>query len=350
MKISIDDNPYGEVIRQFVQTEWPSQGREVEDVLEALTAEIIGSKQSRYGPMPGPESLVEIRKVLAGKISANLPINFILPWGSEKPDGSGPDIAELGALRVLACLQKRVVSHYAPGAIFSLALEDLSAPHLMYERADQARIDAAAYVASMRALVKIMNIDSFVFVDAESGTGVSEERFNTLANNILPAMLEHLRDVSRLDKFGSLASFGWDKPLKMETISHYLTQYNRLYPNESMAFKLEHLARYFSGALARSQLGLRGRDANRIELFFGKPIPGITSRFAKRIHYRTLPLEYTSNHISPWRAKGYLEIGNDNSITPKLASFGEALSLVDNTLHLSGHECETTLRADYCLV
>lgn len=329
------EDPYSRNINLFLLKEFPVApcSLSCEDLLELVFAEIMGTKQTRLGPKPSPEVQVEIRNVIRKYTSQNLPIPFMVPWGSEKPNGSSIDSAELGALKTLSCLYHRVQKFYLPGLKFNLRIEDISAPHLFHERADQARDEARIYTSDLVDLINILDL-RFINPVPESSL-IDEETFNITADDILPIMFDYITSISAgisaESTFKRLCEKGWSGKIKAETFNFYMGQYDKIYPGTNLNFKLQKLSRYFSGSLARSILKIRG-DAPQWEgifadLSFVQNPPGVESRFGRRVIYRTLPKNYTSNHIPPWRAKGYLEIDSDGEICPKLTTFHNAKDL-----------------------
>src|SRR6266404_4182198 len=118
------DNPYGEQIATFIKGEFPLylQAKDA-SLIDLLSEAIVGTGQVRFGSRPSPETLVAIRQVISHWIGQNLPIPFLVAWGSEKPDGSNIDIAELFALKTLSCLNARVKTFYAPGVTINVRIE-----------------------------------------------------------------------------------------------------------------------------------------------------------------------------------------------------------------------------------
>lgn len=221
MKIECDlTEPYAESIALFIKREFPILAKHG-DLLELLTDAIIASGQIRLGPRPSPESLVAIREVITHWISKGEPIPFLIGWGSEKPDGSGIDIAELMAMKTLSCLHHRVSQYYHPGVVFSIRVEDASAPHLFFDRKEQARIEAAHYTAGFVNLARTLGINSFVKITPELSM-ISEETFNHKADEVLPAMEAHVENPTDEIVREYLLKFGWKVPLSFETIGYYL--------------------------------------------------------------------------------------------------------------------------------
>lgn len=346
-------DPYSSLISQFITKEFPRKfcGLSTES-LDLVTDEVLGTKSVRYGPKPNVESQVAIRDVLRHWIAQKKPVPFMVPWGSEKPDGSSVDIAELSALKQMKNLAARIAQFYEPGAVFNVRLEDASAPHLFSEEADIARTNAARYVRDFRGLVAALRIGDVVRPVPESSL-ITEAEFNRRADANLGPMESALR--AHLDSHDEMATdilqaIGWTGGLNMDTTAFYLAQYGKLYPNKTYSQRVSILARYFAGALARRQLKIRGDDPSWegkfLDLAFMQPTPGTEGLFNRRVHYRTMPSEFTSQMIAPWRAKGYLKLSNDNEVCPKVASFGDA-SLAYNEHYTDLGTVQ--LRTDYVL-
>lgn len=347
--------PYSNVIATFIKREFPLFTRPGDsDLLDLLTDAILATGQVRLGPKPSPESQVAIREIITHWTSQGLPIPFLVPWGSEKPDGSGIDLAELFAMKTLNCLQHRVTQHYSPGVQFRIRVEDVSAPHLFFDRQEQARIDAARYTSGFVNLARTIGVDEFVKIIPES-TLVSESVFNAKADEILPAMESHVNNPQDEMFRSHLLTYGWKVPLSADTIGYYTDRYAKLYPEKTEAEQKHLLARYFAGALSRYPLGITGVlkewEGKFIELSFTQPTPGVgANRALKRIYYRTMPSSITSNHIPAWRAKGFLKINGE--VTAGLTSFHnpDNHQYNPNTVLLTDGTHNQEIQADYIII
>lgn len=119
------DDPYAQSLLNMAELEFP--GSAVSSpcaVFEAVTKELIGTKQHRYGPTPGPEALVTIRNVVRYAMDHGKPIPILVPWGGSKQGNGSVDIAELMALKQLNSLVSRIKAHYPVGAVVRIRLED----------------------------------------------------------------------------------------------------------------------------------------------------------------------------------------------------------------------------------
>lgn len=347
--------PYAEVISTYIKREFPVLVKQGDSaLLDLLTDAIVGSGQVRFGPRPSPESLVAIREVISHWVGRNEPIPFLSGWGSEKPNGTGIDIAELFALKTINCLNSRVRSYYAPGLVFNIRVEDASAPHLFFDHMEQARREAALYTNGFVNLAKVIGVDSFIRVLPES-TMIEESTFNACADEILPIMEKHVANPEDAAIRQHLLPYGWRVPLASDTIGYYTDRYAKLYPDKTQAEQLHLLARYFAGALSRHRLGITGVDKSWqgkfLELSFVQPTPGIgADRSLRRLYYRTMPCSVTSNHVPAWRAKGYLKINGE--VVANIASFNclEGMEFNPNVITLTDGNITQAVQADYVVV
>lgn len=350
---------YSGLISLFIQKQFPiklcSQSPEL---LNILTDEILGTKQTRYGPKPAPEIIVAIREVISLYIAQNKPLPFMVPWGSEKPDNSRIDIAEFSAIKVMDALNTRIKQFYAPGAQFRIRLEDASAPHLFYENQAEAWETAKAYTGDFIKLLKILGVNSFVTAAPES-LYVNPSQFAAAADLVLP-YFQHALQVTeeanpdsliRADEI--LSATGWKGGINSAMKEFYLKQYLKIYPEKTRGEHIRILARYFAAALARKKLSIRGDlpewNGKFLDLSFVTSPPGTENLFNRRVIYRTMPLDFTSLHIAPWRGKGYLEITNDNEVCPKLASFHDKLLYHKHEMILEHNGDSVVIQADYIL-
>ena len=360
-KIKTSEDPYSGLVTQFVASNFPRPSVHFSpELTELLTNEILGSKMTRFGPKPPVESQVAIRDVIRKYTKEGLPIPFMVPWGSEKPNGTGVDIAELSGLKTISCLSGAISRHYLAGAVFNIRVEDVSAPHLFYDRADQARAEAKLYSDAFEAMPRVLDMP-FIKIVRESSI-VDEATFNAEADKLITAFSEVITDVLQwtlMSKRGELsmqwlATQGWTGELQKVTIEHYLATYARMYPGENVENHIHRLARYFAASLTRKRLKLRGDDpawdGSFIDLSFAGPVPGTEAVFGRRVNYRTIPSTITQNHLPPWRAKGYLKIGGDNEVNPALASFREEQEYNPNQVTLENNGESVTLQADYILI
>lgn len=358
-----DGNTYAELIRAFLVGQFPTAVRADKTTkLELVTAALIGTGQVRLGPQPNPESLVAIREVVRRAIDTNQPIPVLTPWGSRKPhNGAALDIAEIGALKQLACIQDRVLHHHAPGMRLILRVEDASGYYLFGdEQGSRPSIDA--YSQDFQRLVRILGLG---FIEPVLETALFDPRtYAETTDAIVPVMEQYLAET---DAFGFE---GWQErvsrkrlqeifpafqgEIALEQRAYYRGLYSKLFPNISPEGATHKLARYLTSALVRNKIKGRGDDptweGKYLQVTFAPPIPGAPAGTVSRfLYYRTLPTSMAATHIPPWRAKGFLKM-NGRRATPKITSWGDIPSgLVPCAVKLVNGGDEVSIAADYLI-
>lgn len=344
---------YSDRIKLFVQSQFRVGYQGNRDVFDNVYAEIMGSNKIRYGSMPEPEDLVGIRQVIRNAIDTNRPIPMLTPWGSEKPDGSSIDVAELGALKTLSCLNDRVSAHYKPGIQANIRIENLTAVHLFDDK-DKARNEALRYTNDLVGLISVLGLDTFIQPRPETSFATEDDLFKVV-KPIEVAMIQYLKDTANstegyraYDSYQDLVAMGWKGMVPLEAREFYFGQYFKMYKGITDCHSMVVLGRYLAAALVRHKLGLVGTDPEwkneYIRLAFHTPVPGIPN--GNTIYYRTVPSYLTNIHIQPWRAKGYLRIGEDK-IKIGLASSSQVLDLVQNATTFTKDGVSVNVQSDY---
>jgi len=344
------EDPFADIIRGYFLREFPRFMAPGKDLLEVLTSILIGSNQVRYGPAPTPEVQVNIRKVLSAATDAKVPIKMLVPWGGRKSKVEvGVDIAEISALKTVTILQERVRQVYAPGLEIAYRVEDVGAYWLFRTEGTANRYSTQEYSKSFSKLLKVLDAGR-PFLESDV---MDEEGYHELSGKLASLIYDYLSR-GNADSLQILRQSGWVGELPKAQSEFYLSRYRRLYPAESADQHLWRLSDYLGGALARVRLGAVAPNhwgSNYIVLAFVPPIPGSPEPlFSKRLYYRTVPLAQCKTHISAWRAKGYLQIGPGNEVTPKIRTWSEVPELIKNKVTLKNENCEVTVEADYQLV
>ncbi len=348
-----ESQPYDSSIEQFIQQSFPNTvTRTPGDTLDHVFEQVMASGKTRLGPRPSIEIQAAVREVIRASIAGDRPVPFMVPWGSEKPDGGSVDPAEMAAIKTMDCLHQRIKQFYSPGAQFAVRLEDASAPYLFNDRWAEAETEASRYVTDFTALINLLSSPQVIIPRPES-MYVNAADFANAADKYYPAFQKYFI-MNSTEALEELKSFGWSGAVAKETLNYYLQQYDKMYPNRDLTYKVSKLARYYASVLARKQLKLRGDFAewngSFLDLSFVAPAPGTEGYFNRRVLYRTLPENISSLHIPAWRAKGYF-LMTESGIRPKLASYNalpEHLTHHCTTLtNESGVELE--LRTDYLI-
>jgi hypothetical protein len=327
-------------------------------LVDAVTDAIQASKKVRLGSRPNVQSCQAIRNIVQYWMEHDQPIPFLVPWGSEKPHGTGVDLAEIAALTRLEALQERVQSLYRPGVQINIRVEDTSGWHLFFHRKAAAQAESHLYTSGLVTLIEVMGLRHFIKPVPESAL-VSEEQFFAAADPLVPLFVRYLEETEfNLEDYEQRASYralverGWVGVIPIEQRLYYYQTLDRLYRLDP-AQKRETLARYFAESLARHQLKILGDEpawqGNYVQLSFVQPIPGEPqNRTTRRVYYRTAPGHVTTNHIPPWRAKGYLKSGQ-TEWKLALASWREPNDYQRNDFVLSNGEKSVLVQADYVL-
>ncbi len=344
-------NTYAELIENFLHQQVPVTAS-TKAQFEAVVAAVFGTKQRRFGPMPDPETQVAIREII-GYGADIVPhsynhIHFFMPWGSRKQTNGAPlDTMEFMALQQLYSLQQELAL-LGTSSHFSFRLEDLTDAWLFgtdvgAAAATASRRQSVEYIANFRALASMILKGPNVSTVTESQL-VSEDDFIAFAAKVAPVFYKYLRGDAMLD---SLREIGWQGAMPKEQLDYYRNSvYGAYWPNGERDPDWE-LAKYFASTLARVKLGATALPGERhVAIAFNHPVPG--SPFAgNRIYYRSIPQRFTNTHRAPWNSRGYFEISEDNTVTPKSAGPNETTDgLVETTI---GLECGATIRADYVL-
>lgn len=325
---------YKDLIETFMHRQVPISTNPAAK-FEALVATVFGTKQRRFGPMPSPEIQVVVRDVIR---ASGDKLTFFLPWGSRKQaDGQGLDVMEFMAMQQLYCLKHELLQQGIKSE-YHFRLEDLTDGFLFYdhEGSQQQSLD---YMVKFAALSKRVLGD--VVLHQESLSATTTE-FSELTQKYALVFFDY---IAGRKTAAALKEIGWTGTLPAEQQEYYLSAYRGYWPNKPLTDLQWEMAKYFGATLARVKLGATGAPKEpHLLIAFTHPVPG-NPVSKTRLHYRTIPQRFTNNHRSPWIGKGYFEIAEDNSVTPKSAGVNEKLQFEKNVIDLDGIKVE----ADYVL-
>lgn len=363
MDIAMPDNVAPSVallIEGILKDDFPSHFKGVGSVTDAVLSALVGSSKERLGPVPSDDRLTEMKAVIATAIAAEEPIKLLMPWGSKKPDNGTVDVAEIGALKTLEALQRRVQSVYPAGIHLRMRIEDLSGDYLFREEGEEALKASARYVHDFVNLLKLMHLP---FIEPVLEKKMMDcHVYNALADELRPVFLTYIENTDRyfiiddpsVASWQELSRLGWTGFIPCEMRNFYRSRYARqgLSPQEQN-FKL---AGYLASILARIKLKGYGHERwgkEFINVSFAPPVPGTPEPFAqRRLYYRTLPESMARTHLPPWRGRGYLLISGEE-ITLKLTTpDGLPEDLIPGTLTYSEpmNPVYVTVRADRLVV
>lgn len=304
---------YENLIEQFFYSEAPVVGYHNKNVrFEAIAAEVIGTKQRRFGPMPPPEAQVAVRDVL--RESENT-VCFLVPWGSRKQDDNAPlDILEFCAIKQLACLAGEL-QRFGVNCRFNFRIEDLTDRFLFGEGS----IDQSTVYSENLANLAVGLLRDVATVEPYRESQVTQWlEFKAMAEDFAPIFRNYLTGKARVE---TLKTIGWVGDISIDQRSHYLALYATLYPGRDHIWEL---SKYFAATLARVKLkatcdpawslGLVGHPY--ITVSFTHPVPG-NPVDRPRVYYRTIPGKFTHQHKAPWLARGYMGIKDSNACGPR---------------------------------
>lgn len=319
---------YDDLIQQFLYAEVPVGDFDAVTRFEAISKEVMGTKQRRSGPLPSPEEQVAIREI----IKREGPLIFFVPWASRKQvDGMGFDILDFMALRQLRCLQQNLAS-YGRQSKFYFRLDDLTDIWLFGEES-RAQIDDYGSTFCNLAYTILDNVS----VRRESAF-VSESEFRLRAEAHTIRFYDYLTSPSPT----ALEDIGWRGTIPRAQMDYYTKAYKVLYPDKDVN---EQMSRYFAATLTRVQT-TASADPNDpyIKIAFMNPVPGSPIN-VPQVFYRSIPERYTHQHRAPWLGKGYLRISDDNEVQPRSAGHGERHTYNHNIATYNGIE----IQADFVL-
>lgn len=333
------DDPFAGTITDMLERGFPGSTQSRSSQLEAVYAEIIGTRMQRVGPTPSPEDAVEIRNVIRESVDRSRPIPILVPWGASKQGNFDIDIAELMGLKQLDCLRSRVEKHYSTGVRILIRLEDLT-DYVLFGVNDKTR----KYVEDFTALDRALALPNLVVATESHWT--TYEKLVEKANDNAEAIR------AAIDKpEGIRAAYlkevlpDWSGPLSDGQLNYYRRAYNVFYAQSGMSHD-DRLALYLGTALAKVQLNATGKDPLHPPIVLGYTSSPY-GHGGRRIYYRTIPGCYTNQHHSPWLGKGYIRISG-NTATPAIAQWdGGDLAYVPGRITVSGNGNSVTLGADY---
>jgi hypothetical protein len=357
IKTNVDD-PNSELIANFFRVEFPLLvGGNVESLVSIITSKMVGTRNYRLAGCPNPESEVAIRDVIRLSIESGKPIPVLIVCGPKKPViGESIDIAELSALRIIACVQRQVQEVYPAGLDVRLRLEDSTGYYL--EGTSVPIVESMEkYITDLSTLVRILGYDSFITPIRESSLG-NPVIFREIANKLYPHFFNYLmhssevpvNEWSNLKSFKILQENGWSGLIPPEMREYYHHRYTLLFPSYNEFARTEMIAKYFAITLARPRVNGIGANPewnNKfIQINFAPPVTGEpTNRTTTRLYYRTTLLSHTKRHLPFWRAKGYLKL--NGSVRISLATWNEELDLNPFEVEISKGNDKVIIKADY---
>lgn len=349
---------YSDLLKSWTMQMLPPSNATPQDRLETITNLIVQTGKVRYGPKPSPESLVEIRKVIRRGIETKKPIPVLVPWGSRKPNlCQSIDVADLMAINTLKQLASQVKSIHQPGLDLRIRVEDIGGKYLFADEGEKLILGSDKYVKDLLRLIFVVDPAYYITPVLESQM-MTQTEHDKVADGIFPYLASYLSITDLLpeaqwmdtEAYRQLVDLGWRGSIPKVQREYYRGLYRNMGMSDWEA--TQALAKYFAGAYARYLLKAAGQNGEYLQINFSHPIPGAPEDMvSRRVHYRTIPENYTRNHIAPWRAKGFFRISEDDEVTPSLGSWSDTdllSKLNSGFLDITSHAgTEVTIHADY---
>lgn len=355
-----DNNPFSDLILEhFTFTNPKIEINDKKILIDRIASLLINTKNVRLGPVPSIEAQYRMRRIIDSCFRNDMPIPILIPWGSVKSDFSAElDICELHAMSTIVELNKAVKEVYPLGLDVNVRIEDWSGVELFKLEEGFDKSKSWTYSQSMATLAEMCG-----FNPKRESEMFGRENFYDRANKNSEAVFNYLKESGaihhhnpvNLESFKKLKELGWRGIISKEQREHYLSCYRNLYQDWDEDRLLQRLSLYFGGSLARFQLGMTGTDplwgGDFIQISFVPPIKGLPEGYNDNyLYYRTIPMNNCRSHAPAWRARGYLLIGEDNSIKSKLTTFNNIPdNLETSRVILEEGLLNVSIRADYLL-
>lgn len=320
--------PYEDLIQQFLYEQFPSTDVDPNVQFEAISAEVLGTKQRRFGPLPSPEVQVKLRDII--RATGDGPLTFFVAWGSKQVEEDGVDILEFFALKQLSSLQS-ALARFGKASHFHFRLDDSTDTFLLGEK-------RAPGIRQYFKVIEDLAVNMLAPNTAHFHYEGHWKEFKHMADSFRPVFAAYLADQENPSAFTCLQRIGWKGAIPKEQQEYYY----RSFKKRGYGNPVVELARYFSATLARVKLGVVGApEGKHIQIAFNHPVPGHPMA-GNRVYYRTIPENYTHFHETPWIGKGVVRINSDRSCCPRFHQGEEVVRYDAKFLGIP-------IRADYFL-
>jgi hypothetical protein len=312
------------------------------DLVDELTALLVGTPDDRFGPPMGPEDRALVRNNVSYWMAAGQPVHLLVMWGGLKhyvtDEDQGIDLAEFFAVQQFRQLVSRAEEIYPPGVVILFFLEDFGVWYedaAAFKEAERQSVENGIekYLGEFETLLRIAGptwARPLRFQDVVDGP-FDRSVYVRLADRNLDLVRAYwtesgacrAEDLAALESHRALAAAGWSGHILPEMRAHYLTRLTRLYPEASTQERTDRLLRYFTMVLLYQQLRIFSRTRGPLlKVSMYKPAPGIPEgRTTGRIHMRCLPRQLTSTVMPPWTCKGCFRIRRDGTVSVAMQSY-----------------------------
>lgn len=253
-------------VAEWLDVAWESSPNTGGCVTDAL----IGSKATRYGPLPCLTNYNYLSDVVHRYVKKNAPIDVVVMWGAAKGyarfrNHLHADVADLLALRRMKKVNDEVRQHYPPGVVFRIVWENLT--ELMMSPLDLFNVNHAAstYRKGLQRLADGLGVGNDIAIVDELGLiyahGGDPQKFidqaraagQLLYAQYLAGEASGWKDVEHTAEYQALQAAGWNGVVTKDKWDHYAARARNERPNDSHDSHVVGSALYLGIALARAK-------------------------------------------------------------------------------------------------
>ena len=290
------------------------------DLEHTILRTLIGtSRTTRLGPMPSAETNKEILNRIHEKVKQNSPLEVTSAWGAIKTIPSkdkGVDLAELLTLKQFHAISNAIKKIYPPGIRFNIFLGD---SYYSYLYGFDSQINN--YYEGMKLLTKEYKEVNLIRLselckDLDFIKQQCQNNYELLrkywfeTSKISPELYD------KTSSFRDLQEAGWIGTITPVMREFYLKRMTKLYPNESVEFRIDKIIHFFAYGLMISQNDLMGRkkaETSTVDACLLRvPPPDLPRKlYSNRLRLRIVPESIAQSSAPPWTVAGTIDI-NDN--------------------------------------
>lgn len=358
------ETEYDTCIRNYFHKELPNVLKSSKtELLEILSEILVGTKETRYGPVPVPEHIVVVRDVVRKSIELDAPIPMLVPFGGIKANKTSEiDIAEVAAIKRLTSMDDQIKRYYTPGLQVNIRVEDMGAVWLYGTFLEQTIVDYSKKFMDLTTIVaeghNIKAVSEWDIMEDLDKYFELSKMYSAMLRDYMFYTEGHEQKLGTGLIFEALVQKGWKGIIPFEQREYYVSRYMNLEPGITRLDALKMLADYLGGAKARYDMNGKANPISEvdgyIQINFIQPVPGVPSTmFNNSLYYRTLNMSDARTHMPAWRSKGYLKIDEKGTAVPKITNWhdAEVLSkLIPSKVRIGNDTLHVEVQSDYLLV
>lgn len=297
----------------------------------SLVDAFLGSKKSRFGPLPSTENRDYLCQLLSRYTVMDIPVECMLLWGALKGYGLYDnrlcaDIADVLAFRRLQNVDCEVRRHYKKGVHIQLVVEDVTEYLLSHEFHD-VHYRISRYTTDIKRLSEMSELNIDVVLESKlyeaAGITVDEALKRSAVNGELLYLYWKESDghstPQELESYKRLQAQGWSGILPPAQREHYLRRAASEKPYFSQEDQIRSICLYFGNALARYQSKIRNgtiSDAKGIiptvKVSLAPYPDGVDqSLYRGRVEYKVKDSKNGNCAYTPWATIGFLSCSQE---------------------------------------